>query len=101
MVCDAFHPHSSPLGGGKKGDVGLARRKHRPRLPPRLRQPQPRPRRTIHTAAAIFTTFMEWVNTQPADTYAEYALTRERWLAALTQGQNPFDEATLVALMGE
>lgn len=44
---------------------------------------------------------MEWVNTQPADTYAEYALTRERWLAALTQGQNPFDEATLVALMGE
>ena len=52
-------------------------------------------------AAQDFTKFMEWVNTQPAETYAEYGPSRERWIAALTQGQNPFDEAELVVLLGE
>ncbi len=52
-------------------------------------------------AVADFTKFMKWVTTQPAETYDEYGASRESWIAVLTNGENPFDEAELLALRNE
>ena len=48
-----------------------------------------------------FTKFLEWLDTQPSDTYDRYAPRRERWIESLSKGENPFDEAELLALRNE
>ena len=48
-----------------------------------------------------FTKFLEWLDTQPSDTYDRYGPRRERWVESLSKGENPFDEAELLALRNE
>ncbi len=48
-----------------------------------------------------FDRFLEWLGTQSSDTYARYGPRRERWVESLSKGQNPFDEAELLALRNE
>ncbi len=48
-----------------------------------------------------FTKFLEWLGTQSGDTYSKYGPRRERWVESLSKGENPFDEAELLALRQE
>ena len=48
-----------------------------------------------------FTKFLEWLDTQSSETYDRYAPRRQRWVESLSKGENPFDEAELVALRNE
>ena len=48
-----------------------------------------------------FTKFLEWLDTQPSHTYNTYGPRRERWVESLSKGENPFDEAELLALRQE
>ena len=48
-----------------------------------------------------FTKFLEWLDTQSSDTYDRYAPRREQWVESLRRGENPFDEAELLALRNE
>ena len=48
-----------------------------------------------------FTKFLEWLGTQSSDTYGKYGPRRERWIESLSKGENPFDEAELLALRNE
>ncbi|MYB48054.1 MAG: tetratricopeptide repeat protein [Dehalococcoidia bacterium] len=48
-----------------------------------------------------FDRFLEWLGTQPSDTYERYGPRRERWMKSLSKGENPFDEAELLALRNE
>ena len=48
-----------------------------------------------------FTRFLDWLGTQPSNLYEKYAPARERWIASLRNGENPFDEAELEALRNE
>ncbi len=52
-------------------------------------------------AIADFTKFLDWLDTQPSDTYERYGPRRERWIESLSKGENPFDEAELLALRQE
>ncbi len=48
-----------------------------------------------------FTKFLEWLGTQSSDIYDRYGPRRERWIESLSKGENPFDEAELLALRQE
>ena len=48
-----------------------------------------------------FNKFLEWLSTQSSDTYDRYGPRRERWVESLSKGENPFDEAELLALRNE
>ena len=48
-----------------------------------------------------FAKFLDWLDTQPSDTYDRYGPRRERWVESLSKGENPFDEAELLALRRE
>ena len=48
-----------------------------------------------------FDRFLEWLGTQSSDTYDRYGPRRERWVESLSKGENPFDEAELLALREE
>ena len=48
-----------------------------------------------------FTKFLDWLDTQPSDTYERYGPRRERWIESLSKGENPFDETELLALRNE
>ncbi|MYD49890.1 MAG: tetratricopeptide repeat protein [Dehalococcoidia bacterium] len=48
-----------------------------------------------------FNRFLEWLGTQSSDTYERYGPRRERWMKSLSKGENPFDEAELLALRNE
>ena len=48
-----------------------------------------------------FTKFLEWLGTQSTDTYDRYGPRREKWVESLSKGENPFDEAELLALRQE
>ncbi|MDE2717695.1 MAG: tetratricopeptide repeat protein [Chloroflexota bacterium] len=48
-----------------------------------------------------FNRFLEWLGTQSSDTYERYGPRRERWVESLRKGENPFDEAELLALRQE
>ena len=48
-----------------------------------------------------FNKFLEWVGTQSSHTYDRYGPRRERWVESLSKGENPFDEAELLALRQE
>ncbi|MDE2823102.1 MAG: tetratricopeptide repeat protein [Chloroflexota bacterium] len=48
-----------------------------------------------------FTKFLEWLGTQSSDTYSKYGPRRQRWVESLSKGENPFDEAELLALRQE
>ena len=48
-----------------------------------------------------FNRFLEWLNTQPSDTYERYGPRRKKWVESLSKGENPFDEAELLALRNE
>ena len=52
-------------------------------------------------AVEDFTKFLDWLGTQPSNLYEKYAPARERWIASLRNGDNPFDEAELEALRNE
>ena len=52
-------------------------------------------------AVEDFTRFLEWLATQPSHVYDIYASARERWIASLRNGENPFDETELEALRNE
>ena len=48
-----------------------------------------------------FNKFLELLGTQSTDTYEKYGPRRERWVDSLSKGENPFDEAELLALRQE
>ena len=48
-----------------------------------------------------FDKFLEWLGTQSSQTYERYGPRRERWVESLNKGENPFDEAELLALRQE
>ena len=48
-----------------------------------------------------FNRFLDWLDTQPSHTYNTYGPRRERWVESLSKGENPFDEAELLALRKE
>ena len=48
-----------------------------------------------------FGKFLDWLDTQPSDTYDRYGPRRKRWVESLNKGENPFDEAELLALRTE
>ena len=48
-----------------------------------------------------FNKFLEWLGTQSSHTYGRYGPRRERWVESLSKGENPFDEAELLALRQE
>ena len=48
-----------------------------------------------------FTKFLEWLDTQPSDTYDRYGPRREKWIESLRKGENPFNEDELLALRQE
>lgn len=48
-----------------------------------------------------FGKFLDWLGTQSSDTYDRYGPRRERWVETLSKGENPFDEAELLALRNE
>ncbi len=48
-----------------------------------------------------FTKFLEWLSTQSIEIYDRYGPRRERWVESLNRGENPFDEAELLALRNE
>ena len=48
-----------------------------------------------------FNKFLEWLGTQSSDIYDRYGPRRERWVESLSKGENPFDEAELLALRKE
>lgn len=48
-----------------------------------------------------FNRFLEWLGTQSSDTYDRYGPRRKRWVESLSKGENPFDEAELLALRNE
>ena len=48
-----------------------------------------------------FKRFLNWLDTQPSHTYDRYGPKRERWVESLSKGENPFDEAELLALRKE
>ena len=48
-----------------------------------------------------FNKFLEWLDTQPSHTYDRYGPRREQWVESLSKGENPFDEAELLALRQE
>ena len=48
-----------------------------------------------------FSKFLEWLGTQSSQTYERYGPRRERWVESLSKGENPFDEAELLALRNE
>ena len=52
-------------------------------------------------AVEDFDRFLEWLGTQSSDTYDRYGPRRERWVESLSKGENPFDEAELLALREE
>ncbi len=52
-------------------------------------------------AVEDFDRFLEWLGTQSSDTYDRYGPRRERWVESLSKGENPFDEAELLALRQE
>ncbi len=49
-------------------------------------------------AIAEFERFLAWLQEQPQALYDRYALKRQVWIAALREGHNPFDPATLESL---
>ena len=48
-----------------------------------------------------FKRFLNWLDSQPSHTYDRYGPKRERWVESLSKGENPFDEAELLALRKE
>ena len=48
-----------------------------------------------------FKRFLNWLDTQPSHTYDRYGPRREWWVESLSKGENPFDEAELLALRNE
>ena len=48
-----------------------------------------------------FTKFLEWLDSQPREIYDRYGPRREKWVESLRKGENPFDEAELLALRNE
>ena len=52
-------------------------------------------------AVEDFTRFLDWLNDQSRSDYEKYGPARERWIASLRKGENPFTEAELQALRKE
>ena len=52
-------------------------------------------------AVEDFTMFLDWLQTQPSNIYDRYGPRRKRWIESLSKGENPFDEAELLALRNE
>ena len=52
-------------------------------------------------AVEDFTKFLKWLGTQSSQYYETYGPRRERWVESLSKGENPFDEAELLALRQE
>ena len=52
-------------------------------------------------AISEFEAFLEKLQEQDPEAYQRFAPTRRSWIAALQTGQNPFDAATLSALLAE
>ena len=52
-------------------------------------------------AVEDFTRFLDWLNDQSRSDYEKYGPARERWIASLRRGENPFTEAEIQVLWKE